>query len=293
MGFFRRIIDRFRGRRGRDVGVLAEWLGMQEGEIQPWQKGLPSRYRYQTFKIRKKRGGWRTIEAPNDQLKGLQRLVYQKLLKELPLHEAATGFVAGKSIVDNARPHVGQEVVINIDLKDFFPTIKAHQVMLFWQAIGWSEPAAHILTNICCYRGHLPQGAPTSPALSNAVNRRLDKRLAGLAAKLKGEYTRYADDLTFSFPKFGWRQRNVVPMVKKILQEEGYAIQKKKKIRIQRPHQRQTVTGLLVNEKINLPRKTRRKIRAMQHQRDLGRLSGRGKAELAGYEALLSMVEEG
>ena len=279
-------------RKGRSLENLAQWLDFPVDSIALWQKGLAPGYRYRSFNIRKRNGGRRQIDAPSDNLRDLQRRVYHRLLKKLPVHDGATGFVPQRSIVDNARPHVGQTAVINIDLKDFFPSIKQEQVYAYWRHIGWGEEAAQALTHICCYRGRLPQGAPTSPAMSNAINMLLDTRLDKLTRRFGGNYTRYADDLTFSFPKFGPRQRNIIKYIKQILTEQGYEIQKKKKIRIQRSHQQQTVTGLVVNEKVNLPRTTRRKIRAMQHHRQMGKLSPRAEDTLAGYESLLNMIEK-
>jgi hypothetical protein len=185
-------------------------------------------------------------------------------------------------------------VVMNVDLKDFFDNTKSHRVFRYWVGEGWSHEAALTLTNICCLDGRLPQGAPTSPALSNLVNRYLDSRLEKLARTLGGRYTRYADDITISFQaKFGPKQRKLIPKLREILSQEGYAVQEQKKVRIQRAHQKQTTTGLIVNSHVNLPRATRRKIRAMQHRQRLGKLSESEEARLAGYEALVHMVEKG
>jgi hypothetical protein len=166
---------------------------------------------------------------------------------------------------------------------------------------------------VCTDDGRLPQGAPTSPALSNLVCRRLDARLDALARRFDGAYTRYADDLTFSFPAFGrnrrlrprprrrasgWKPASGVPVsrsfltwARDIIQAEGFRIQFKKKVRVQRPHQRQTATGLVVNRLVNVPRARRRLIRAMQHRERQGRLDEAGQRQLRGWEALLRMVE--
>ena len=256
------------------IDDLADWLEWPNSALRDWLYGIPDGYGYDSFKIRKKRGrGLREIDAPNHNLKSLQQRVYHKLLKPLKVHQAATAYVPGRSILDNALPHVKQEVVINIDLKDFFTNISSNRVYRYWHLIGWDVEAATILKNICCYNGHLPQGAPTSPGLSNLCNQLLDARLEGIAKKGKGQYTRYADDLTFSFSTFDNRQQGYLGMVFQILASEDYEIQQKKRVRIQRRHQRQTTTGLVVNEKVNLPRETRRRIRAMQHHLSKGTLS--------------------
>jgi hypothetical protein len=148
------------------------------------------------------------------------------------------------------------------------------------------------LRNICCYNGSLPQGAPTSPSLSNLCNQLLDARLAAVAKKIKGKYTRYSDDITFSFSKTYAHQKGILRKINDILESEGYQIQKKKRIRIQRSHQRQITTGLIVNEKLNLPRETRKRIRAMRHHLFMGKLSEVEIRCLAGYENLLKQIDE-
>jgi hypothetical protein len=300
----------------RTVRDLARWLDLPEAELRGWLDSRPPwtrGYDYGRFTIPKRRGGVRVIDAPGDKLKALQRRILRRLLAPLAIRPEATGFVPGRSIVDNARPHVGQAVLINLDLADFFPSITAERVQAAWRAQGWDPDAATILTRICTLEGRLPQGAPTSPALSNLVCRRLDARLGALARALRGHYTRYADDLTFSLPGLGRNRRRrpgaprsgpaprrrmvgpgrqILRTLQEIITAEGFAIQWKKRVRIQRAHQRQTATGLVVNQQVNLPRATRRLIRAMQHRARLGRLDAAGRRRLRGLEALASMVEQ-
>ncbi len=282
---------------GRSLASLNEVLERAPEELaalQLWLNGIPVGYGYRTFKIRKKgKGGFRIIDAPNPMLLMLQKSIYQHLLKGEAIPTAANGFVVGRSIAHNARPHVNQAVVINVDLKDFFHSISANRVYQYWRYCGWGDDAVEVLTRICCYRGRLPQGAPTSPALSNVVNRFLDQRLESLARGLGGRYTRYADDITFSFGlKFDAKQRKLIPKLRSILAEEGYEIQEKKRVRVQRSHQRQTVTGLVVNQRMNIPRTTRQKIRSWQYKRSKGLLQDKKDlARLAGYEALLHMIK--
>lgn len=297
---------------------LAEWLGLQESELRDWLGGRPPEprgreYHYTSFTIPKRTQGFRTIEAPSDPLKALQRRILHRLLNPVPVHYAARGFVLGKSIVHNARAHAGRGVVINLDLADFFPSIRAEKVLKTFRALGWNREAAQILTHICTQGGHLPQGAPTSPALSNLVCRRMDTRLTALVKTAAGgRYTRYADDITISFPRFGrnrrprrqksnavkkrapWRRaasRVLLYAIRAILENEGFQIQMKKKVRVQREHQRQMVTGLVVNRVVNLPREARRRLRAMQHRERQGALDEAGKRRLRGLEALQHMVE--
>ncbi len=305
-------------RSERTPADLARWLQAPETELRAWLGSRPmlaAGYDYERFSIPKRRGGTRRIEAPSEKLKALQRQVLSRILERLTLRACATGFIRGRSIVDNARPHVGQGEVINIDLADFFTSISVERVQQTFAAHGWNSEAATILARICTSDGHLPQGAPTSPALSNLVCRRLDARLSALAARAGGQYTRYADDLTFSFPGFGRNKRRRQPraraageparrprphgpsraLLKKIagiLADEGFQIQRKKRVRVQRAHQRQTATGLVVNQKLNAPRATRRLVRAMQHRARLGKLDAAGQRRLAGLQAFLLMVEK-
>ena len=302
--------------RQRTVADLAKWLDLPVAELREWLSTAPTwarGYEYASFSIPKRRGGSRTIEAPNDRLKALQRRILHRLLNPLPMHPAATGFVRGRSIVDNARPHVGRGVVINLDLADFFPSIAAERVVAAFRGLGWDADAAAILSRICTNEGHLPQGAPTSPAISNLVCRRLDERLARLVSQFDGHYTRYADDITVSLPGLGRNKRlrpkskgkpklvkpdrpkspsrSLLTTIRRIVEEEGFRIEMKKKVRVQRSHQRQTATGLVVNRGIHLPRATRRRIRAMQHRERAGQLDNVGQKRLRGWEALLDMLE--
>src|SRR5574341_491679 len=153
MGLFGKLF-----KRERSLTDLSKWLEVPQADLSAWRSGMPgwaSGYDYTTFGIPKRRGGVRTIEAPSPKLKTLQRTVLHRLLNPLPIHPAATGFVPGRSIVDNARPHAGHGVVINIDLADFFPTITAERVARAFRGLGWNQEAATILTNLCTYEGHL------------------------------------------------------------------------------------------------------------------------------------------
>lgn len=311
MSLFKSIIGKLR--RERSVADLAHWLDLPDKDLREWLTTSPAwarGYDHTRFTIPKRRGGVRTIDAPNDKLKTLQRRVQRRLLDSLPIHPAATGFVQGRSIVDNARPHVGRSVVINLDLADFFPTITVERVATAFRGLGWDAESAAILSRICTYEGRLPQGAPTSPAISNLVCRKLDERLAGLVKRCGGQYTRYADDITISLPGLGrnkrlrprpktkprieaphYPSRSLLTTIRNIVEQEGWKIQMKKKVRIQRPHQRQTATGLVVNCAVHLPRAVRRRIRAMQHRARLGRLDAAGLARLRGWEALMQMID--
>src|SRR5436189_3318597 len=160
---------------GRSVADLAQRLKMTEAEL----CAVP--IEYQQFQIPKRSKGVRNILAPIPPLKEVQRQVLRRVIGGLKIHPCATGFSRGHSIVSNALPHVGKAAIVRMDLKDFFPSTPAKRVKQFFEAIGWSSQAADLLTRLCTHKDALPQGAPTSPKLSNLLNHRLDARLARLA----------------------------------------------------------------------------------------------------------------
>lgn len=290
----------FRG-RGHGVEELARRLGMTVAELRAFQ---PT---YREFTIPKRSGGSRRILAPSDDLKALQRRILRRLLARLRAHPAATGFERGHSIVTNARAHAGQAVVVRMDLKDFFPATQAKRVRGYFRQVGWNRPAADLLTRLCTFDGGLPQGAPTSPRLSNLVNYRLDARLTGLATRRRlrnprtagrleerpvgATYSRYADDITFSFPTDDRTTiRYVVRMTGYIVAREGYELHKRRKLRVLRRHMCQQVTGLVVNARVNLPRRTRRWLRAVEHHVATDRAPTLTPTQLAGWRALREMI---
>ena len=204
---------------------------------------------YREFKIPKKSGNLRMIEAPCEKLKSIQRWIKDDLLDSFATSEYATGVKCGKSIVDNARPHIGKALVINLDLKDFFPSIHYSDIIRVFAYMGYRTDVAHLLTRLCTNgQNVLPQGSPASPALSNLVSLRLDKRLGQLAKNLGCTYSRYADDITFSGNK---EIRSAIPLIKDIITDEGFEINEDK-VRLQYANQRQEVTGLIVNEKLSV-----------------------------------------
>lgn len=202
---------------------------------------------YHTFSIPKKTGGIRYIEAPCKRLKDIQRWIKDEIVDKFVISEYATGFRKKMSIVDNAKKHVGKELVINMDIQDFFPNIIYSQILLMFIYIGYRKDVAHLLTKLCTNNKNvLPQGSPASPAISNHILLKLDKRLGRLASSIGADYSRYADDITFSGNK---SINTIVPLVIKIVSEEGFQINKNK-TRLQYRNQRQEVTGLIVNDKI-------------------------------------------
>ncbi len=273
---------------GHGLDELARRLGMSPPELASIQAA------YRQFTIPKRSGGHRRILAPQKELKSAQRRILRRLLALLVSHPAATGFERGRSIVTNASRHLGRAVVVRMDLRDFFESTSARRVRRFFRRIGWNRPAARRLGELCTHRGALPQGAPTSPRLANLVNYRLDTRLNNLAAAFGATYTRYADDLVFSFDVDNrTRTRRLINLVKLIVREEGYRMHTRRKLHIRRRHQQQRVTGLVVNHRVNLPRRTRRWLRAVEHHHATGRSSTLTETQLSGWRAYASMIAGG
>jgi len=237
--------------------------------------------RYTTFSIPKKSGGAREISAPVNSLKSIQRclnVLFQCLIEP---HKAAHGFLPERSIVTNAQKHVGKRFVYNIDIEGFFPNTSIRKVIAclmlppFNLKTEEGKPAklAVLLAKLCCDNDCLPQGAPTSPILTNLVCRRLDSRLARLAREHKAVYTRYADDITFS----GNRpfSEEFKASVRETLAKDSYRLNEAKE-RTQVPTERQEVTGLTVNQRINV---NRQYIRDIDFMLKFWERAGRERAE--------------
>ena len=228
------------------------------------KKGFRLNDFYKVFEIKKKSGGKRVIAAPAISLKTLQTALL-RLLGEEEVSFVSTGFRKGKSIKDNAIPHVNKKIVVNIDIKEFFSSTTFNQIVNLtkkFKTFNLSENAANLFSEICCYKGTLPTGAPTSPILSNLILKEFDFIILSFCKKNKITYTRYADDLTFS-----GNDNSVLSIIRfseTILNNFGYDLEKKK-TNIFRKGRRQVVTGIVVNKKINIARATRRKLRAAIH----------------------------
>lgn len=248
---------------------------------------------YTTYELPKKSGGKRIISAPAVHLKIAQRALLTLLYAE-GFSDQAMGFVPGRSTRDNAAKHVGKDVVVNADVKAFFPSTSYKKVYSLSRKLcnGELSPlASRLFAEICCHDGHLATGAPTSPAVSNLIMRNLDASLNGIATKLDVTYTRYADDLTFSGNSAAvWMLRPL----KSHLEKLGYELDPKK-TNIFRKGRRQIVTGAVVNAKVNLARPLRKILRAAVDHRANGKqpfFQGRpmNDAVLNGYIAYLNML---
>ena len=224
---------------------------------------------YREYLLPKKSGGNRVISVPPRHLKQLQRMILDKLLIPLGAHEAAFGFVQKRSILDNAKVHVGQPVVANADVSNCFPSVKWPLVLgVLRRDLGAQIglEAVSLLVDICTAKGGLPIGAPTSPALLNRVLLRTDEIVHQAAVARKCRYTRYADDLTFSGDH---RAVQMLGIAKRTLTQIGLSLDEKKTT-IYRPGRRQMVTGLVVNQKVGIPRRIRRRLRAAVHVLETG-----------------------
>ncbi|EOV0288687.1 retron St85 family RNA-directed DNA polymerase [Salmonella enterica] len=208
---------------------------------------------YHRIEMEKKSGGIRHIESPLKELKAIQRWVLRYILDKLSPSVYAKGFVRKKSIIDNAKPHEGNQYVLNLDLQDFFTNVKASHVYTLFKNIGYNNNIAFILTSFCTKGGYLPQGAPTSPALSNLVCLRLDHRISTYCKKRALTYTRYADDLCISGNKILILQKASY-LIKDIICDEGFIINSKKE-KFLGPKVRREVTGLTVTPRITISKR--------------------------------------
>ena len=242
--------------RGKQLSFLADTNNVQR--------------RCKTFRLRKKHGGYREITAPKGGLRGILNALNILLQTYDEPTPWAYGFVCGRSVVDNARPHVGKRYILNLDLKDFFPTITRQQVAdcLTAEPFGFSSLAAKLISGLATVRTKnneevLAQGFATSPTLSNFICREMDKEIAGVAAAQGITFTRYADDLTFSADTDILRpQGELVQQVKTIVERYGFRLNEEK-THLQRRGRRQEVTGLMVTEKVNVSRRYVREIRSL------------------------------
>lgn len=245
---------------------------------------------YSRFTLKKRSGKERIIYAPQAELCQMQKSINRLLLSKLKVHSCAKGFCRGQSIVTNAIEHVDKAVVIKFDIKDFFSNTRDKRILNYFKKIGWSSKAAKLLVKICCKEGGLPQGAPTSPTISNIVNNKLDARLFGFAKANGFTYTRYADDLTFSSKEDNKKAiSKLIGSVNVILAEFGYTLNKSKQF-IARKHTRQFITGLVVNKKVQLPRETRRWLRAVEHSLKTTGKCTLSESQLFGWKSLQNMI---
>ena len=272
----------------------AAFLGLGHANLMYNLYKAPESERYRTFEIPKRTGGMRLISAPRGVIRTAQEKLAPLLLQVYDAHPSAHGFLPKRSVTTNASEHLDQRLVLNIDLLDFFPTINFGRVRgLFMARPFFMGPAAAaVMAQLVTHRNGLPQGAPTSPALSNFIAATLDRRLTRLAKENGVSYSRYADDITFSTNKATFppalalteESSRVIPgeALERAIAASGFSINHRK-VRLQNRHQRQTVTGLTVNAKTNVQRKRMRRIRAMIHAWEKFGLDNAGAEHFAKY----------
>ncbi|MGA5300433.1 reverse transcriptase family protein [Nucisporomicrobium flavum] len=291
-----------------DLAALAGFLGFDADELDWYADRKELNRHARDERLRHYRYTWlgrRLIEAPKPRLRAVQRRLLDDVLGRLPVHPAAHGFVPGRGPHTFAAAHAGQPVVVRLDLAAFFSTITAGRVYGLLRTAGYPEPVAHTLTALVTTRTpaavlrnapdwrtaallrhpHLPQGAPTSPALANLLAYRLDRRLSGLAARFDATYTRYADDLAFSGPLTGGVAGRLVAAATTVVAAEGFRVHPGK-TRIRGRADRQLLTGLVVNDRPAVPRAEYDHLRAVLHdaaRNGLAAADRDGRADFAAY----------
>ncbi len=269
-----------------DVSTLL-WLADARRYLGRAEEGPLTHYRVRVR--RKRRGGLRVLEAPKPRLKRAQRWVLDHILHALATHDAAMGFVPGRSVYDHAARHAGRALVVRVDLADFFPSVPAARVRHVFARAGYGDETTSVLTGLATHEvglsrlraagvaptelafshrqkltvPHLPQGAPTSPALANLCARRLDARLEAAAARVGARYSRYADDLVFSGDAtFARSARRFIDFATRIVLDEGFS-PNYRKTRFMPAHDAQRVAGLVVNDAPRAPRAEVDRLEAM------------------------------
>ena len=295
---------------------VAAAIGIEERELAwlTYHRGAASLDHYSRFAIPKKRGGTRVISSPKRRLRVAQNWLLEHIVAPLPVHEAAAAFRPGLSVVDNAARHTGRAVVARIDLKDFFPSVTLPRVRRLFRDMGYSGGVATLLALIATEapraavtldgKPHfvalgersLPQGACTSPALTNLLCRRMDSRLTGAAEALGFRYSRYADDLVFSHAEASAPVGILLALARRIIADVGFVVNEEK-TSVLRPQHRQVVTGIVVNETPHVSRPDLRRFRAVLHRcetlgvAEVSRQMGKdARAYAGGYLAFLHMV---
>lgn len=230
-------------------------LGIQNEDLAAMVNS-PNSY-YRIFSIPKRSGGFRAINAPYPSLKYVQRWIYDNILRKIPVHGCAHGFISKRSVLTNVSVHIGQKYLLKMDLKDFFPSIPISWVIMLFRSLGYEKQVAFYLASLCCYDEKLAQGSPVSPVISNIVTKRLDLRLYRIAKKFNLKYSRYADDIAFSGDHISVK---FIDYVKSIIIDYGFTVNIQK-IRLYKEFGNKILTGIsLASGKPRLPRDYRRNL---------------------------------
>ena len=254
---------------------------------------------YTVTEIPKRSGGTRTLSIPSEPLKATQRRLAKALQAEFGrrVHETANAYIKGRNTITNAVPHLGCTVLIKLDIKDFFPSVTRGMIQPIISDFAFREPKAiERILDLCMTSKGLPQGAPTSPTLSNLVLRKFDIAAYQYANLMGAKYTRYADDLTFSLVEDDpIKARKIVNGVRNMLAEQGFELNEKpNKLKVLRGHQAQQVCGITLNSgKPTISKKQRRQVRAARHAIENGRPASMSFASVEGWESYMGFVEGG
>ena len=219
---------------------------------------------YKTFFIKKRNGKLRKIEAPNKDLKKFQQYLLQNYFNNLKVHFTAVGFIKNKNVKNGAYKHLNKSLLLCVDIKNFFTSIKKEYLYNIIKNIVKNDYDTESILNLSTYNGVLPQGAPTSPMLANAYCYELDTELYNLAKHNKLNYTRYADDLSFSSDDINFNFINLLKLITDILSKYGFILNHTK-TRIINKNKRMTITGIVVNKKVNISKDKYKLLRAIIH----------------------------
>ena len=263
---------------------LSDILDMLErGSLKPY-------FYYRHFTKPKPDGTSRQIVEPDPHLKAIQRTIVQRLLADQPVHPAAVGFQRGKSTADHVWPHAAARTIISADLADFFPSTQRHRVHEWWRKrLPHSEKrVASLLTLLTTHQDALPQGAPTSPPLSNLVNFDMDRQLSSLTERSGGTYTRYCDDMLFSWHSHAAPPSDFDVSVRAILREHGYSLHPRKGWQVYDRQDEPQVVGVVLTRdgRVRLPTALRERMRRLARSQD-----PRDRVRLNGYEGYRHMIE--
>jgi len=277
----------------RDVHSLAKEMALSPGLL--YKLSAANGKFYQRFEVPKKSGGTRKILNPSRQMKAVQAWILRNILDRLNVHQAATGFRSGSNVFQNAVPHRDNRYFLCLDIEDFFPSILYAKVYKVFRSLGYSAHMAHVLAGLCTCEGRLPQGAVTSPSLSNLVCIGLDRRISSFVGRRNVAYTRYADDLTFSSMSPG-RLVAIMPTIRHILDDESFTLNAAKTRRMG-PRQQCRVTGLVLSDgEVGVGRKRKRKLRAAIHSVLLDRPNANDREHhqrhVRGWLAFLASVDK-
>lgn len=243
-----------------EIEHLAALIGVDVSYIAAATKDSATFYR--DFQIKKRSGGFRVISAPNPTLLRCQRWINEEILQRVSIHDSAFGFVQGRSVVDNARMHLGGNRLLGLDVKDFFPSIHIDTVRDTFLGLGYPPNLSLVMARLCCKADRLPQGAATSPAISNLVCRNMDREILNLTSSRSLIYTRYADDISISGDDVG---SDVLSKIEFILKSFGFSVNEGK-TRISKRGSKMIVTGISIGTgRTKLPRKEVRSIKADAH----------------------------